>query len=211
MLCSVGRSRWGSEAPDEANVEQALPILSLNLMHCYACGKEPEQQCRRCAKLYCEDHGDNLCGDCLNPASAVPSPTIYRGSLLALIAGTAIVIWLLIAPPALPGDAVAVAEPEDSLAEEVVAPEEPASEATASAEPTSEATPAPSPEPTQAASVCPEGTEAQGEECIYTVVAGDTVSTIAARFGITEAALNEANGLTGAPLQIGQTLIIPAP
>jgi LysM domain len=179
-------------------------------MTCYACEKEPEQQCRRCGKLYCEDHGDNLCGDCLNPASAVPSPTIYRGSLLALIAGTAIVIWLLIAPPALPGDAVAVAEPEDTSAEDVVAPEEPASEATASAQPTSDATAAPSPEPTQGATACPDGTVTQGEQCIYTVVAGDTVSTIAVRFGITETALNEANGLTGAALQIGQTLIIPA-
>jgi LysM repeat protein len=174
-------------------------------MHCYACEKEPEQQCRRCGRLYCEDHGDNLCGECLNPASAVPSPTIYRGSLLALIAGTAIVIWLLVAPPALPGDAVSVSQPDEEAVEDASAPDEPqAPEATV------EGTPIPSPEPTQA-STCPEGTQAQGEQCIYTVVAGDTVSTIAARFGVTESALNEANGLTGAPLQIGQTLAIPAP
>lgn len=179
-------------------------------MHCYACEKEPDQQCRRCGKLYCEDHGDNLCGDCLNPASAVPSPTIYRGSLLALIAGTAIVIWLLVAPPALPGDAVSVSEPEQDGAEESSAPAEAPSEASATPEATGEDTPTPAAEPTQAVT-CPEGTQAQGEQCIYTVVSGDTVSTIAAQFGVTEAALNEANGLTGAPLQIGQTLIIPSP
>lgn len=86
-------------------------------MHCFACENEAEQQCQRCQRLYCENHGDNLCGECLNPASAVPSPAIYRGSLLALIVGTAVVVWLLLAPPALPGDAVEVgdnAEVEES-------------------------------------------------------------------------------------------------
>lgn len=79
-------------------------------MYCFACENEAQQQCQRCQRLYCENHGDNLCGECLNPASAVPSPAIYRGSLLALIVGTAVVAWLLLAPPALPGDAVEVGE-----------------------------------------------------------------------------------------------------
>jgi LysM repeat protein len=181
-------------------------------MQCYACEKEPDQQCRRCGRLYCQDHGDNLCGECLNPASAVPSPTIYRGSLLALIAGTAIVIWLLLAPPALPGDAVAVSEDEPSSVQEAVEPElEPADESpetTPDAETTATATPAT--EPTSAAG-CPEGTQADGENCVYTVVEGDTLSTIAERFGVTTAAISEANGLSGEGLQIGQALIIPAP
>ncbi|HEX5939134.1 MAG TPA: LysM peptidoglycan-binding domain-containing protein [Dehalococcoidia bacterium] len=185
-------------------------------MHCYACEKEAEQQCQRCGKLYCEDHGDNLCGECLNPASAVPSPTIYRGSLLALVAGTAIVIWLLLAPPALPGDAVTVSEPETES--EVSAPVESDDDSAEEAEPTvppAEATTDPGASPTADATEsagisCPEGTTASGEQCIYTVVAGDTLSTIAVRFGVTEAAINEANGLSGEPLQIGQALIIPS-
>jgi LysM repeat protein len=183
-------------------------------MHCYACEKEADQQCQRCQRLYCEDHGDNLCGECLNPASAVPSPTIYRGSLLALIAGTAIVIWLLLAPPALPGDAVTVSEPESEVENELPPPVE---DQVDEAEPTvAEATTQPGASPTAeatepAAVECPEGTTASGEQCIYTVVAGDTLSTIAATFGVTEAAINEANGLSGEPLQIGQGLIIPSP
>lgn len=185
-------------------------------MHCYACEKEAGQQCQRCGRLYCDDHGDNLCGECLNPASAVPSPTIYRGSLLALVAGTAIVIWLLLAPPALPGDAVAIREPEASTerppAETVEEPQEEATVTPDGAEPTAEATTSASPQATAPAEgTCPEGTTASGEQCVYTVVAGDTVSTIAVRFGISEAALTEANALSGEPLQIGQALVIPSP
>ncbi len=68
-------------------------------MECYACGKEASRQCRRCSRLYCELHGGDLCAECLSPASALPSFNLYRGSLLALLVGTAIAIWLLVRPP----------------------------------------------------------------------------------------------------------------
>ena len=46
----------------------------------------------------------------------------------------------------------------------------------------------------------------------YTVQAGDTLSALAAKFGITQAALAEANSLEAADfLQIGQVLLIPGP
>jgi LysM repeat protein len=44
---------------------------------------------------------------------------------------------------------------------------------------------------------------------VYTVVAGDSLSVIAARFGTTVDALKTANGLTSNTLQIGQRLVIP--
>jgi LysM repeat protein len=46
----------------------------------------------------------------------------------------------------------------------------------------------------------------------YTVKAGDTLSTIAARFGVTVAALVQANGISDPTLiRVGQVLIIPVP
>ena len=74
-------------------------------MECYACSNEAGRQCRRCARVYCELHGGDLCAECLSPASSLPSFNLYRGSLLALLIGTAIAIWLLVRPPGGDGDA----------------------------------------------------------------------------------------------------------
>ncbi len=68
-------------------------------MECYACSNEASRQCKRCSRLYCEVHGGDLCAECLDPSSALPSFNLYRGSLLALLIGTAIAIWLLVRPP----------------------------------------------------------------------------------------------------------------
>lgn len=68
-------------------------------MECYACSNEATRQCRRCARVYCEVHGGDLCAECLSPASSLPSFSLYRGSLLALLVGTAIALWLLVRPP----------------------------------------------------------------------------------------------------------------
>jgi hypothetical protein len=68
-------------------------------MECYACSNQAVRQCRRCARVYCELHGGDLCAECLKPASALPSFNLYRGSLLALLFGTAIALWLLVQEP----------------------------------------------------------------------------------------------------------------
>jgi hypothetical protein len=68
-------------------------------MNCYACANEATSQCKRCGRPYCDAHGDALCAECLKPASALPSFTLYRGSLLALLVGTAFALWLLVRPP----------------------------------------------------------------------------------------------------------------
>lgn len=68
-------------------------------MECYACSNGATRQCRRCARVYCELHGGDLCAECLKPASALPSFNLYRGSLLALLVGTAVALWLLVRPP----------------------------------------------------------------------------------------------------------------
>lgn len=56
--------------------------------------------CKRCAKPYCEDHGNAAyCAACLQPASALPSFNLYRGALLVMLIGTAVAVFLLVRPP----------------------------------------------------------------------------------------------------------------
>jgi LysM repeat protein len=71
--------------------------------------------------------------------------------------------------------------------------------ATATKSPTPTATPKPTPTPT--ATVKPK---------TYIVVAGDTLTRIANRFGVTQAALMAANNITNPnSIQLGQKLVIP--
>jgi len=67
-------------------------------MTCFACEREPTRQCPRCGRPYCDEHGEDVCDACLNPGSGVPSFTLYRGSLLALLIGTAVAVWLIVQP-----------------------------------------------------------------------------------------------------------------
>ena len=67
-------------------------------MTCFACEREPARQCPRCGRPFCEEHGEDVCDACLHPASGVPSFTLYRGSLLALLIGTAVAVWLIVQP-----------------------------------------------------------------------------------------------------------------
>ena len=68
-------------------------------MTCFACENAPTQQCPRCGRPYCDEHGEDVCDSCLQPASGLPSFTLFRGSLLALLIGTILAVWLLIQPP----------------------------------------------------------------------------------------------------------------
>src|SRR6476469_9801033 len=67
-------------------------------MTCYACDNEPTQQCPRCGRPYCDEHGEDFCGVCLEPASGVPSFNLYRGSRLALVIGAVVALWLIVQP-----------------------------------------------------------------------------------------------------------------
>lgn len=69
-------------------------------MNCYACDRAATNACKRCAKPYCEDHGNaTYCAECLQPASALPSFNLYRGALLVMLVGTAVAVFLLVRPP----------------------------------------------------------------------------------------------------------------
>lgn len=69
-------------------------------MNCFSCEQPATNACKRCAKTYCEDHGNaTYCADCLRPASALPSFNLYRGALLVMLVGTAVAVFLLVRPP----------------------------------------------------------------------------------------------------------------
>src|SRR6266508_916339 len=73
-------------------------------MTCFACEQEPTQQCPRCGRPYCDDHGEELCDVCLHPASGMPSFSLYRGSLLALLIGTALAVYVFLQPNSSEGE-----------------------------------------------------------------------------------------------------------
>lgn len=177
-------------------------------MECYACSNEPTRQCRRCARVYCELHGGDLCAECLNPASSLPSFNLYRGSLLALLVGTAVALWLIVRPPGGgdPGEVVIANVTTTPIVTEVADTPTPALTATPATPPaeTPEATPTeePAPEPRE-----------------YVVLEGDTLSSIAEAtappgvdpFVYQQDIVNATPGLASIddPIQPGDTLILP--
>ncbi|MBM4416222.1 MAG: LysM peptidoglycan-binding domain-containing protein [Chloroflexi bacterium] len=133
-------------------------------MECFRCDQAAEQECARCGVLYCDDHGDGLCERCMDPALALPSYRVYRGSLVALLVGSVFAVWLLLRPVG--GDADA---PPAALA--AVVPSATAA-ARASATPTAMAT------LEVAATALPTSTAVPRA---YTVKPGDTLYGIADR------------------------------
>ena len=179
-------------------------------MECYACTNDATRQCRRCSRVYCEVHGGDLCAACLDPASALPSFNLYRGSLLALLVGTAVALWLLVRPPG------------SGNSSGVILPITPSPIVT---ETLSTPTPELSPSPTATAPLTPQaratvtpGATATAEPRTYVVEEGDTLIGIAERFappGVDPFAYAEqiasASGLSTVddPIATGQTLVLP--
>ncbi|MDO8612740.1 MAG: LysM domain-containing protein [Dehalococcoidia bacterium] len=171
-------------------------------MDCYLCDNEASQRCPRCGNPYCGDHGEDLCADCLNPVNAAPSGAFFRASLLALLLGSVLALWLLVRPPGLPGDSSGVVIPEASP--QPTAPAASPTPATPVAGATTEPTPAPTAVPT------PTPTEAPTAPIEYTVVDGDTWYGVAGAYGVDAESLAAYNGLTlDDLLQPGQVLTIP--
>ena len=165
---------------------------------CAFCDAPATSECRRCGRVYCDAHGEVLCDECMSPASALPSPVVYRGSLVALVLAVGVALWLLIAPPRLPG--------EGRPAEAATQTTGPAiSVGSATPLPTASATGTPAASPTTTATPTPSG----GQQT-YTVQSGDSLSTIAQRYNVTVDDLKRANNLTNDTIQVGQKLVIPA-
>jgi LysM repeat protein len=176
-------------------------------MNCYACANEATSQCKRCGRPYCDAHGDALCAECLKPASALPSFTLYRGSLLALLVGTAFALWLLVRPPGGSEESSPVVLPQPEKATATATVQAPTSTPSRLTTPTP-ARPAGGP----AATATPTSRE-------YVVQEGDTLYGIAENlkppdndlvdFVLEIARLNNLGDPDSVVLHPGQTLIIP--
>ena len=148
-----------------------------------------------------------LCERCQDPALALPSYRVFRGSLIALLAGTAFAVWLLVRPTAITdadgpvpltsvfptATATATAGPQG--VEPVIA--------TSTPTPTPEITPTPEPEPPPVR--------------VHTVAAGDTLLAIASQYLPAGKVLSDYtdelaafNGITDqSAIVIGQEIQIP--
>lgn len=199
---------------------------------CYACEREPVQQCPRCGRPYCEDHGEDFCDVCLEPASGVPSFTLYRGSLLALLVGAALAVWLIVQPssdgesalrpiivtptsPAASGN-LTTAVPGAGTVQPATTPGTPRPGTTPPAGATTAAVTATRPATggTPVAGTTP-GATTTGD---YIVVSGDTLSGICSdkirrppSLSVTDcvAQIRTLNSLTSDNLEIGQKLRVP--
>lgn len=183
-------------------------------MECYACENEATRQCRRCARVYCEVHGGDLCAECLNPSSALPSFNLYRGSLLALLVGTAVALWLIVRPPTSSDSSGGVVLP--------LTPTEVVTAVVATATPEDVETPELT-TPTAAVTAGPTSTEEPEATDTpaareYIVQSGDTLLGIAEQFAppgidpVTYAAnIAAASGMSSVeePITPGQVLILP--
>lgn len=166
---------------------------------CHYCNRPAEQECPTCGRLYCGMHGEDVCLRCMAPESAAPSAAVYRGSILALVAATAVALFLLVRPPS-----------SESAPDNVRTLPTPTTSISATATPTVPGTPgqgatAQATQSTPAASPTPAGQQS------YTVQSGDTLEGIAQQFGTDVATLQSLNpGVTPENLQAGGALIVPA-
>ncbi|MFA7249974.1 MAG: LysM peptidoglycan-binding domain-containing protein [Dehalococcoidia bacterium] len=179
-------------------------------MQCFKCDQDAVQECPRCGALYCDDHGDALCDRCMDPVLAIPSYRVFRGSLVALLVGSIVAVWLLVLPPtaadrdqppsSLGGVVPTAATPSPTAAASATGTPRPASptpgaSASPSASPTPTSTPTPPPTPVVTT---------------YTVKPGDTLTAIADQFKSTPDAIQRANNISDpTAIQVGQVLTIP--
>ena len=194
-------------------------------MTCFACEQEPTQQCPRCGRPYCDDHGEDVCDACLEPASGLPSFTLYRGSLIALLVATFLAVFLILQPPgddtnAAFGPTLVTPQPTATVAVAVTTPPPggtPATGTTQTPQTTQPAgtTPGANPTATRPAGTATPG--AGGGSGTVTVASGDTLSSICDRvkpasmsnpdcvdFIVTQNGLANANDIS-----VGETLRVP--
>ncbi|MEP7214621.1 MAG: LysM peptidoglycan-binding domain-containing protein [Anaerolineaceae bacterium] len=172
--------------------------------NCHYCDREGESECPTCGRLYCEEHGDDVCLRCMAPESATPSAAVYRGSVVALIVASLVAVFLLVRPPESKSstDASRILATATSATGATATPTRPGSTATRTSSAVASATPAAG----TPAAASPTGTAKK----TYTVREGDTLSGIAAANGTTVEAILALNpGLTPQALAIDALITLP--
>jgi nucleoid-associated protein YgaU len=157
----------------------------------------------------------------LDPSLAMPSPRVYRGSLIALLLGSVFAVWLLVFPP-VGADRDSPPASIDRIA--AGATPQPTATSEPTAEPTVAATATPSSVVTATPRATPEVTATgeptavpEPEAVTYAVVPGDSMLGIAERFlppgretSEFANAIAQANGIFDiTQIQVGQVLEIP--
>ena len=167
---------------------------------CHYCDRAAEEQCPTCGRLYCLEHGDDVCLRCMSPEAAAPSATMYRGSLLVLVVASLVAVFLFVRPPASKSaaDTVHTLATSTSITSATATPTPPGTRpATAVGAATTGGTPVPT-----------TGTAVTTKQ--YTVKSGDTLSGIAAANNTSVEAIEALNpGLTAQTLGIGTVLNMP--
>ena len=174
-------------------------------MVCYACPNEGAHRCPRCGAAYCPEHGANLCAACLDPVSAAPSSAVFRTALFGMLVFSVLALWLLVRPPSVPSEGSSLGQ-QPTAAPTAVPGAATAAPTSAPGGATVVPTGAASPTPTDA----PASTEAPAGPIEYTVQEGDTLSSIAAAYGVSAADLAAVNSLGDADfISPGDVLVIP--
>lgn len=178
---------------------------------CYYCDNAAEAECPTCGRLYCGEHGDDVCLRCMSPEAASPSAAVYRGSIVALVVASLITVFLLVRPPqtksatnltrelptATPA-LIATATPTKQGGVTVPTPR-PGTQVGITVTPTVQAVGS----PTAGPSATPSGQ-------VYVMRAGDTLSAVAASYGVTVDQLLAANpGLNPNAIAVGAEIKIP--
>ena len=172
---------------------------------CHYCTQPAQEECHTCGRLYCAEHGEDVCLRCLSPEAATPSPFVFRGAVFALAVAVAVTIYLVISPP------------ESRSAQDavrVLPTPTPQLQPTATPTPQGSAVPVTATRTVATATTTAQpgsATATPAGQRTYAVQPGDSLSGIAAANGVTVDALIAANpGLTE-DIQIGQEIVIPAP
>lgn len=181
---------------------------------CHYCNRPAEAECPTCGRLYCAEHGDDVCLRCMSPESATPSALVYRGSVLTLVIASLVALFLVLRPPerATDNGVVRVVPTNTAAVSATATPTPPVTRtpaATTTAAATPGASPSPSASPSPAGSPTASATPAAGPRT-YVVRSGDTLSSIAAEHGTTVEAIVALNpGLEPNTLQVGAEIRLP--
>jgi hypothetical protein len=165
--------------------------------NCHYCDRAAEAECPTCGRLYCAEHGEDVCLRCLAPEAAAPTALAYRGAILSLVIGSAVALFLVARPPE---------SESDADAPRALPTATPSFLTTATATPTSDGSETATTPPTRAPGATATPTVVG---VIHIVAEGDTLSGIAEQYGTTVDAILQANPGVTADLQIGAELRIP--